>query len=667
MKRIMPPNYLIVVFLTFCFISCSNENFEEVVPDGIENPDPDPDPNPDPDPDTPDNIATTPCDFKLSDLTANETKVIDCVLDLEGETFTVPENVTLEFDKGDIINGTINFGAGGKIAGQLLNSTLKVEGDIQLISPTFKFFASRWDIVEGSTTSDIALENNKKLESLMFFIKELGGDTFKIDKFDAYFEITKITPPARTTFRASKEGINVPSNFTMEMTDNTYLRTFPAEAGVENGAIIAINDVDNVVVRGGNLIGDRDLREYSPNDVGLEGSHCMHIQSGRNVVVDGVKFIEGSKGGLTIYSKGFSTNPADYKPSTNVTIKNCLFEDSRRMGISLTDGREIFIENNTFINSGQPSSNSDGGEVGYSINIEPARRRDANTGELLELQKVFNAYIRGNTETNSRGGFITVTIGQDITVENNDIGTRAVYSLTNGTKFLNNRFNADAGGIGTESWAIFAAGGGETVFNNEIGGNEISGYKTGIVVSSNEAYVHDNIINNTDNGIQLSKPNDTRVIDNVLNVTEKGITATNTFINNGEVRGNEITTASGGFHVYFTGVNQTDESLNYKATVTDNSFLNANKITISRVNGVTFSGNSVVGGIEIGDSNDIVISANTKIQPNGSDGIRIFGSNSNVSILNNSITEPTGGERYQCINNNSSNPSAITESGNTCI
>ncbi len=658
MKRIP---HLLIIFLTICLVSCSSEDFDESSPQG--GPDTD---NPTPEPDIPENTATTPCTFKASEITADQTIIVDCVLDLEGKTIDLPANVTFQFDKGDIINGTLNFpdNGNGKIDGRLLNSTLTLNGGVKLIDPAFKFYAVRWEIVEGTTTSDIAFDNNKKLEALMFRIKELGGTTFNINKFDAYFEITKITPP-EVFFRASVEAVNIPSDFNLVMTENTHLRTFPAEIEKENGAILSINDVDNVTVTGGTLHGDRDQRPYSPGQqAGQQGQHTMHIQSGRNITIDGVSFVDGSKGGLTIYSKGFFTTPESYKPTTNVTVKNCIFKNNRRMALSLTDGREIFIEGNTFIDSGQDTANSGGGEVGYAINIEPGRVRDEN-GTLQELQKVFNTYIRKNTETNSRSGFLTVTIGQDITVEDNDIGTRLVYSLTNGTKIINNRFNA--GGIGLESWAIFAAGVGETVYNNEISGNEINGYKNGMVIGSNESYVHHNVINAKDIGILITKPNDIRIIDNTITAVDKGIACTNSFINNGEIRGNKITTTkANGFHLYFTGVNQTDEAINYKTTIAGNTFLNTRKITFSRARGITFTDNNVLGGLEVGDSDDIVISENKKIQPDESDGIRLFGANTNISVLNNAITEPSGAARFVCINNNSNNPGAVTDTGNTC-
>ncbi|MEW7278522.1 right-handed parallel beta-helix repeat-containing protein [Aquimarina sp. 2201CG1-2-11] len=662
MKRIP---ILLFFFFVFCLYACNQESVEDLVPETEEtsNNDPSSDETSDDEviPELPENVITTPCDFNLSNVAANSTIVLNCVLDLNGATITLPSNVKFDFEGGDIVGGGKLVFSGGTIDGRLLSSDLTLEGDVTLKDSSFKFYASRWDIVEGITTSDIALQNTAKLENLMFQVKELGATTFIINNFDAYFEVTKITPPNVHVFKASKEAINVPSDFHLKMTNKTHLRTFPAEAGVENGAIISIEDVSNVMVSGGTLHGDRDQRVYSSSDNGLEGSHLFYINSGRNVTLDGITFINGSKGALSIMSKGFSYNPDTYKPTTGATIKNCTFKNSRRMGIALTDGRDIYIENNTFINSGQPSSNSDGGEVGYAINIEPARRRDEN-GELQEQQKVFDVFIRNNTETNSRGGFVTVTIGQDITIDDNEIDTRIVYSLTSGTRIINNQFTASA--KSSESFAIFAAGVGETVFNNEVSGNHISGYSLGISVGSREAHINNNTIVNCENGIQLSKPYDAVIENNKITVSGRGITGTNTFASNTQINNNEINAS--GFHLYFVQLNNKDGQENYQVNVENNKFVtNSKKVVFSNINGVNFKNNQVIGGLEIGNSSNITVSENT-FKPDESDGIRLYSTNLDVSILENTISEPTGAARYVCINDDSNASSVITNSGNTC-
>jgi len=67
----------------------------------------------------------------------------------------------------------------------------------------------------------------------------------------------------------------------------------------------------------------------------------------------------------------------------------------------------------------------------------------------------------------------------------------------------------------------------------------------------------------------------------------------------------------------------------------------------------------------INTSNTDIIS-NT-IKPQNSNGILLDGSQSNIMIQNNSIFEPTGASRFECINNESTTPSGITNINNSCL
>ncbi|MDO5970280.1 right-handed parallel beta-helix repeat-containing protein [Flavivirga aquimarina] len=632
-----------IILKTFLFtllimMSCSSDN-EEPIDEGK---------------------AEIPCDFTLDNLAPNATVTINCSLDLEGKTVNLPANVTLDFDGGVIINGALIFGENGVIDGELLNETLLVSGTgLQLKDPTFHFDPKQWGIVEGETSSDIAWANNKALQSAMFKVKELGATTFKIDAIDAYFEGSRPTPP-ETNFYPHREAVNIPSDFNLVMTDNTHLRIQPATSStkeLDNGAIFSIRDEDNITVTGGVLHGDRTLRYFSPNDNGLEGSHLFYIQSGRNVTLDGIKFIDGSKGGLSISSIGFTTNP-DYNPTRNLKVLNCEFTNIRRMSIALTDGRDILIEGNTFTDTAQPDANADGGEVGYAINIEAGRIRDAS-GTLIEQEKATDIIIKGNTETGSRGGSVSVHIGQNVTIEDNDFETQVAYTYTNGTKIINNRFVAKNSG---EGFAIFATGDGETVYNNEIAGNTIKNYGSGIILSSNDIDVHDNVISGGTLGIQMGKAKNSKVYNNTITVSYAGISVGNTWVDNVEIKGNEI--AAGNLNMSFSHSNNEPEHASYSFTVTENIAKNGKKVSFSNVNGITFTKNEVAG-IQIGNSTNLTISENT-LRPTDFDGIRLFEAHTNISLLNNTIFEPTGADRFVCINNSSLNPSEITDTGNTC-
>lgn len=611
-----------------------------------------------------DDLIVDKCASSDFTIEANSVVTIDCLLDLSGQIINIPTDVTVQFDGGDIFNGTLNFISNGKIDGQLLNDNLVIEGDILLTSDEFQFDPSRWtkNISQGQTDSDTALKNNTNLESLFFFIKKLGATTFKIDQFDAYFEVTRVTSTtSNQNFYPSLEAINIPSDFNLIMTDNTRLRIQPG--GVLNtngGGILGIRDVENITISGGNLYGDRDERTYSADEDGEQGTHLIRIHSGRNITIDNVHFENGSGGSIAISSFGFPFNP-DYNPTDGITISNSTFLNSRRMSIALTDGKNVVINNNHFINSGQESINSTGGEVGYAINIEPYRMRSED-GELLEYQKVTDVLITGNTETNSRGGFLTLTIGQDIIVEENNIDTRIVWSFVSGTKVRNNTFNA-SGSWAADSWAFFAAGTGVTVFDNEFNGNTISGYSLGVVIGSVDADIYNNTITNVTGGIQISNAIDATIYNNVVESNGDGLRFANTTAENVVVTNNSFTTS--GFMARVTNSNNTEDEQAFSILINDNDFYGFGAVSLFLTNGVTFSNNRVQGGLQISDTSNSIINKNT-IASNEAHGISLSNSHENISISNNTITEPTGADRFMCINNESTTPSEITLINNSC-
>jgi len=586
-----------------------------------------------------------------------------CDIDLRGATLDIQAGVRIRQAGGSIRNGTLRFRSGGRIDGGLLGSDLTIIGNPRLLEPVFIFIPSRWNkITQGTTSANKAFQNNQELERLFFMVKRMGGTTFRIDRFDAYFQ-ARMTPPDRFVFRPSKEAVNLPSNFSLVMTNNTHLRVFPATSNSElrGGSILAVRDEENILVSGGNLHGDRDTRYYSPADDGQEGSHLFTIRSGRNVTLRGMKFFKGSSGSLNINSFGFSFNP-DYNPTRDIIIEGCLFRESRRMSIALTDGRDVQIRNNNFINNGLPSINSDGGEVGYAINIEPARTRDSE-GNLLEYQKVIDTQIYGNTESGSRGGFVTLTIGQRLTVRDNTVGTRVVTSLVSDSKVINNRFIAPASG--GETFAIFVAGGrGDTVFNNEVADNQINGYASGVITSTRGAVVRNNTMNNVSVGIQSGQSEDVLFEANIINSTSRGINSTNTFNDNVVFRNNTIN-ANTGFHIYVANVNKAADQTNNSFTFDGNTTNGDRAVVLSNSVGVNFINNDLHSGVQVSNVSKVDVSDNT-VRPVNFDGIRLFGDLNTVNISGNTVFEPSGAARYVCLRDDSVSQTNVAVVGNTC-
>lgn len=640
MKNVHLYSLLVCVFLASCTDKDNNSDVESII------------------------TATKTCSYSDFNIEQDTNVTLDCLLDLEQQTVDVPSGVTFHFDGGDIFNGTLNFASTGTIDDELLNADLEVQGDVQLINDEFQLYYYRWNLIAGETTSDIAQSNNDELERLMQYSKNLDASTFKIDEFDAYFQTSHVTSTTTNqNFYPSLEAINLPSDFNLVMTDNTHLRIYPGEADDPSGVLFAVREVENVTITGGVLYGDRDEKEYPVDGADAAGTSLIAVNASVNVVLDGITFRDASKNALSIYSLGFPFN-SDYIPTVNLTVQNCTFENNRRMSVVITDGTDIKILNNTFIDNDQDSINSQSGEVGYAINIEPYRTRDTETGELIEYQKVTNVLIKGNTETNSRVGFLTVTIGQDIIVEDNNIDTRMVWSFVNGVKIRNNIFNAVAGSDASESWAFYASGTGVTVYDNEFSGNTITGYAIGMVVGSVDIDVYENTITDVSAGIQISDATDASIYDNVVESEGDALRFANTTADNVSVTGNTFTTS--GFMARVTNSNNSEGTEDFSIFIDDNQFNGDGSVNFYLSNGVTFSNNVINGGVKVASDVTNYIIDNNTIIPQEIHGIELSGEHQNITISNNTISEPVNSATYICINNQSTTPNEIVLSGNTC-
>ncbi len=603
--------------------------------------------------------GSAPCGFDLSATAAGETVSLDCIADLEGATVKLPANVALEFAGGDIVNGTLEFGADGIIDGRLLNSSLNLSGDAKLKDTTFEFHPKRWDVVEGPTDSDTALANNTNLETLMNRTKDLGAETFLIDRFDAYFEVTRVTSTtSNQNFYPRVEALNVPGDFHLRMTDRTFLRVQPNSNG--SGALLAVYDTSGSRVTCGNLVGDRDEHVYpDPSLEDQQGQHLLLIRSGKQVVIDGVNLTMGSAGGIDINSDGFSFQP-EYNPTDDVVIKNCSFSDIRRMSLAITDGRNITVDSNSFSNTNLDRPKSVSGEVGYAINIEALRDRDPQ-GELRYYQKAFDINIRNNVEKGSKWGSLTISIGERVFVENNQFEGKVVYTLTNGTRIRNNTFVASA--ETAKSAALLVGGPGETVFDNEASGNTITGYGVGINGGDHSVKVFDNVITDCGTGIQLKNAWDMEFYNNKITSSDpssKAFFLHVTSLDDIVIRNNESNV--GRSHIEAVQLNQATEDAANRVVIRDNQFLSDAGVTLSSARGVVFENNVTSGSMQLINASQIDVLTNT-FSPTGSHGIRLRDTNTAVQLDGNAITV---GAAFDCIDDQSDSQSSVTIGTNTC-
>ena len=419
-------------------------------------------------------------------------------------------------------------------------------------------------------------------------IKELGGNTFKIDEMDAYFKVSKeqnVLPKWR------RWDIFFPSNFNLVMTNNTHLRVQPNNYSFF--VLFSIQEVENVTITGGNLHGDRDEHDYSTcgGDAWCQDSSLITVNGSENVVIDGVNITDSTADGILIAGIGFSYNP-DYNPSHDVLIKNCVIDKSRRNNISIVNGHHIIVENCQILNAGIATDKSIGTNPKAGIDIEALRSSDGAGGYIL-YEIVRDVIIRGNTEKGSARSAIIVAIGDDTVIEDNDTENGISYSLATGIKIRNNRItgvkeshlksNAIGGGVGNT----------ETTYNNEISGNTIKGYGTGVTLYAKDAKVFDNIIENANTGIFIPDHiRNTQIYGNTITSTNTysyGISSHTSVMENVDIKSNDIKVT--GPSVSFIKVNE-DLNVDNEVMVSDNIFNNSKSPVVSGSNGIILSNNN---------------------------------------------------------------------------
>ncbi len=634
----------LLIFCTLSIISCSKDTISGPVIE--ETPE-------EPTPEEPDNTAIKNCGFDLSNVKENETVLIDCNLDLEGKTINLPKGVTVQFDKGEIKNGTLNFTENGKIDGDLLNKNLTLKGKVQLTKNEFEFIPKKWGIVEGKVNDEIARNNRDILEENMFYIKDLGASKFIINKMDAYFKVDE--PSGKPV--PSLAAINVPSDYHLKMSNNTHLRMQPNS--YKRPDLLAAHRVTNVIIEGGILHGDRDEHDYSDGKT-HEWGHTLQLLGATNTTIKNVTSMDATGDGITISSYGHAFDP-HYTPCDNILITGCKIIRSRRNGIGSGDGRNVLIEKNEFIDVGQNTDKSTGTPPRMAIDIE-AHNRD---GKIFQIAKDFT--IRNNIERGSVVMSFYIASGYNIIIEDNNTESPISYFGTHNSIIRNNTITAATDRQRNNIIGIWAGSSTSEVtnYNNKIYNNTVNGYAVGIDIVNFDNEVYDNTVKNCRTGIVLNTLKDSKIYNNTIisnrersaGIASKPQTET---INNVIVEDNNVEVVLQAFS--FVEVNDKDGDTN-TFEIKNNKTKAEKTSSFNFLSGITFSKNELGGGMRLVGAKNSEFSNNTITTTGDIHGIDFSSLNDNIKAIDNTIIIKKG--RAQCVRDKEKNTN-LTISNNSC-
>ena len=598
--------------------------------------------------------SSSPCGKNLLTMVSNSKLSIDCLSDLGGQTINMPKGVALDFNGGSLANGTLNFN-GGTIDGRLLSRGLKITGDVQLANKTLEFEPSQWGIVQGWTNRKNAKENKLAIREAIDQVQALGGNKLEIGTMDAYFLVGN--DENKPNWYSAEEGISIPSNFTLKMNDNTHLRVYPNN--YERYALVGMRGVTNAKVEGGHLHGDRDNHSYGG------GSHewgiLFEIEGAQNSTVRNVSMSEAAGDGMTIHSLKF-TFQSDYRPAKNIVVDGCVFDKNRRNNLSITDGQNLVVENSDFKNAGVDTNKSKGTNPRFAIDVEAHRERE--NGEIKYYELVDGLIIRNNTESGSaRGGFL-VSIGDNVTIENNNVSTSISYRYAKGTIIRNNILRSPKKGSGTALRGGMA--GTETISNNKIYGNKVYDFNQGVLLYGKDHTVYNNTLINCREAIFVKDIKNSKINNNYIKSDingSRGIFAHFTTIENSEFVSNDVDVLGSPFN--FTYVNRTSKENNFNVLVKDNSFTSAWYYSqILNAHNIKFENNEIGTSLKIQDAGNLTFIKN---EIDGSSDnyptLHFKGNSENVDIFYNTIIAHRTDKGT--VEDSSQHKNEISEGGNT--
>ncbi|WP_208326563.1 NosD domain-containing protein [Algibacter lectus] len=499
----------------FVYSSCNNEElYEEPLVEKIINEgqleDSDENSNSDP---------TSLCDFNIDNIQPNSTVILNCILDLHGNTVNIPENVTFLYEGGDIINGTLNISDNTVISGELLNPSLSISGSYpQTKDTSFYFDPRRWGIIEGKVSNEIAISNSSIFNKVINLAKEYGITNFIIDEMDAYFGVGN---------NPSHYALRLPSNINLMMSDNTNIRVQPNSYAWND--LILCWEADNILISGGKLWGDRYTHDYESESGTHEFGYLINFKAVHNSVIDNVELHEATGDGFHILGGSDRNADGSLKPnrreSINVTIKNCLINDNRRDNISVVDGRNIFIENNTFRKAGNdsdsPSANAKSVSPRVAVMIESREKVAPDGNSVYKWEITENVHIKNNVFENNRADIVLLS-GEKAYIYQNTF--KSLSGVTVGAavdgKIYNNKFESQEGPISNSYGLLLEsrtfANGEDRVKNYEVTNNTFIGYQYGILANGTDHTIKDNIITNCKRGITLGASTNLQLDNNII-------------------------------------------------------------------------------------------------------------------------------------------------------
>ena len=219
--------------------------------------------------------------------------------DLEGRTYKMPEGVILRQKGGVIKNGILVGNKSKIISKKALFNRVSIQGT--------------WSVENISTNLFTDLSYNNSLRDVLALASPNVQNRVTIEKGNYIISLNE----------KNKTGILIPSNTRLIINGNIYLKP----NSLINYEIVHAKG-SNITISGrGSIVGDKE------NHTGTEGEWGMGLYiRGKNVNVRDITIRDCWGDCIYVGSN-----------SRNVHIENCILDNGRRQGISVTSAQNVYI------------------------------------------------------------------------------------------------------------------------------------------------------------------------------------------------------------------------------------------------------------------------------------------------------------------------------------
>ena len=185
--------------------------------------------------------------------------------------------------------------------------------------------------------------------------------------------VKNVRIPAGTYMVDAVTQIALNNDNHLTIDNDGIIKALPNSAS--NYAVLLIDDVDNVVVTGGTVQGERNEHTGTSGEWG----HCIAVKNGAtNITLDNIRLIDGWGDGVYINNV------------TDIVTRNLIIDNCRRNGISVISATNYLSDNDNI-------KNINGTDPQFGVDIEPNENTDVLKNVVFRNLHTYNC---------TEGGFV---------------------------------------------------------------------------------------------------------------------------------------------------------------------------------------------------------------------------------------------------------------------